>query len=137
MRRIFADTFYWIAVLNPRDQAHGRALALGETLHLTQIVTTDEVLTEFLNYCSARGDFQRRVASRAVERMQVDRTVRILPQTRDGFLAGLGLYRARPDKGYSLTDCISMEAMRREGLTDVLTDDAHFAQEGFVCLLRD
>jgi predicted nucleic acid-binding protein len=63
--------------------------------------------------------------------------MRVLPQTRDGFITGLELYRARPDKGYSLTDCISMDLMRRTGLTDVLTDDAHFAQEGFVCLLRE
>lgn len=71
-----------------------------------------------------------------VERIHIDRTMRVIPQTRDGFLAGLRLYRERPDKGYSLTDCISMDLMHREGLTDVLTDDAHFTQEGFVCLLR-
>lgn len=59
--------------------------------------------------------------------MNADRTLRVVPQTRDGFLAGLRPYRTRPDKGYSLTDGISMDLMRREGLTDVLTDDAHFA----------
>ena len=72
-----------------------------------------------------------------VERMHADHTMRVFPQTRDGFLTGLGLYRARPDKGYSLSDCNSMDLMCRTGLTDVLTDDAHFAQEGFVCLLRE
>ena len=46
------------------------------------------------------------------------------------------LYQARPDKGYSLTDCISMEVMRREGLSEVLTNDEHFTQEGFTCLLE-
>jgi hypothetical protein len=59
----------------------------------------------------------------------------ILPQTHDGFLAGLGPYQARPDKGYSLTDCISMETMRREGVSEALTNDEHFKQEGFTCLL--
>ncbi len=137
MRRIFADTFYWVAVLSPRDQAHTRAVALSKTLQPMQIMTTDEVLTEFLNDFAERGDFQRRAAALMVERMHTDRTMRIIPQTRDGFLAGLRLYRARPDKGYSLTDCVSMEVMRREELTEVLTDDAHFTQEGFVCLLRN
>ncbi len=47
--------------------------------------------------------------------------------------AGLQLYRDRPDKRYSLTDCISMQTMRREGLTEVLTNDRHFEQEGFRC----
>lgn len=55
----------------------------------------------------------------------------VIPQTRMGFLDALALYEARPDKDYSLTDCISMQVMRREGLTDVLTNDHHFTQEGF------
>jgi len=63
--------------------------------------------------------------------------VRVIPQTRGSFLAGLALYRARPDKGYSLTDCISMQTMRREDLTEVLTNDRHFQQEGFQALFRD
>jgi len=48
----------------------------------------------------------------------------------------LALYRNRPDKGYSMIDCISMQTMRREGLTDVLTNDRHFEQEGFRALFR-
>jgi uncharacterized protein len=56
--------------------------------------------------------------------------------SRESFLDGLALYEARPDKGYSLADCISMPTMRREGLTDVLTNDRHFEQEGFRAMLR-
>ena len=55
----------------------------------------------------------------------------VVPQSRETFLGGLKLYRSRLDKGYSLTDCIAMQTMRREGLRDVLTNDRHFAQEGF------
>jgi predicted nucleic acid-binding protein len=62
--------------------------------------------------------------------------VSVIPQSRQGFLDGLALYEVRPDKGYSLTDCISRQAMRREGLTDVLTNDRHFEQEGFRALFR-
>ena len=51
-------------------------------------------------------------------------------------LGGLELYRNRPDKGYSLTDCISMETMRREALAEILTNDRHFEQEGFSRLLK-
>lgn len=100
------------------------------------IVTIEEVLTELLNYFGARGPSVRSAATKLVERMQADRSIQILPQTREGFLAGLRLYQARPDKGYSLTDCISMEAMRRGGLSEVLTNDGHFTQEGFACLSK-
>ena len=136
MQTVFADTFYWIALLNPNDEAHARAATVSKDLISVRIVTTDEVLTEFLNYFAERGPFLRRAAVRLVERMHSDRNIQIVPQTREGFLSGYRLYRARPDKGYSLTDCISMEVMRREGLSDVLTNDAHFAQEGFACALR-
>jgi predicted nucleic acid-binding protein len=66
-----------------------------------------------------------------------DPAVLVVPQSRESFVAGLELYRARPDKGYSLVDCISMQTMRKEGLTEVLTSDRHFEQEGFRALFRD
>lgn len=50
-------------------------------------------------------------------------------------LSALSLYNARQDKGYSLTDCMSMSTMRELGITNVLTHDRHFTQEGFNVLL--
>ena len=66
-----------------------------------------------------------------------DPTVRIIPQSDGSFHAGLDLFRARPNKRYSLTDCISMQVMRREGPAAVLTNDRHFEQEGFRALFRE
>lgn len=60
----------------------------------------------------------------------------MIPQTRASFLSGMALYGQRPDKRYSLTDCISMQTMRSEGITEVLTNDRHFEQEGFQALFR-
>jgi predicted nucleic acid-binding protein len=45
------------------------------------------------------------------------------------------LYKARPDKGYSLTDCVSMQVMRQEGIAEILTHDNYFTQEGFSILI--
>lgn len=135
MRAVFADTCYWIALLNPRDQTHDIAIRVSRGLTGYRIVTTEEVLTAVLNYFGSRGPYIRSAAAKLVERMPADPSIRILPQTRESFLAGFRLYQARPDKGYSLTDCISMEALRREGLSEVLTNDEHFKQEGFTCLL--
>jgi predicted nucleic acid-binding protein len=56
-----------------------------------------------------------------VEGVFADPSMRVIEVTRALFLEGLALYRARPDKDYSLTDCISMRVMRRESLTDALT----------------
>jgi len=134
-RTIFADTFYWIALLNPNDSSHARTVAASKKLQPFQIVTTDEVLTEFLNYYGSRGAHLRRAALRLVQQIQTDPSIQVEEQTHKGFLAGLQLYQARLDKGYSLTDCISMNLMRQQGLIEVLTNDHHFSQEGFVCLI--
>jgi len=81
--------------------------------------------------------WQRGRAAVTVRRLLINPDIRVIPQSRESFIAGLDLFQSRPDKGYSLTDCISMQTMRREGLTEVLTSDRHFEQEGFRALLRD
>ena len=63
-------------------------------------------------------------------------TTQVIEQTHESFLAGLKLYRNRLDKGYSLTDCISMNTMQKLNIVEVLTHDQHFAQEGFTILFR-
>jgi predicted nucleic acid-binding protein len=60
--------------------------------------------------------------------------VQVVPQNRERFIAALDLYEQRPDKEYSLTDCISMQVMKAMGITEVLTHDRHFVQEGFIIL---
>ena len=132
MRRLFADTFYWVALLYRRDPWHARVAAFSRTTTATdRVVTTDAVLTEVLAALSAGGAHLRQEAVTLVDDLLNDPQVRVVEATRGLFLEGLSLYRARPDKAYSLTDCISMQVMRREGLTDVLTNDHHFTQEGF------
>src|SRR5271166_3190345 len=64
-----------------------------------------------------------------------DPAITVHPQSSQSFLSGLALYEARPDKEYSLTDCISMLVMRQEAITEVLTNDDHYKQEGFTILL--
>jgi predicted nucleic acid-binding protein len=136
MKAVFADTFYWIALTNPRDGFHDRVLEFSRSLRPLFIVTTDEVLTELLTFSAA--DPQLRLeASLVVNDVLADENIRVIPQTRRSFLAGFALYQSRPDKGYSLTDCTSMQTMRHSGLTDVLTNDKHFEQEGFRALFRD
>ena len=136
MRAVFADTCYWIALLNPKDQTHDIAVRVSKSLTACRIITTEEVLAELLNYFGGRGPHFRSAATKLVVRMQVDQMIQVLPQTHEHFLAGLRLYQERPDKGYSLTDCISMESMRQDGLSEALTNDEHFTQEGFTCLLE-
>ena len=136
MNTVFADTFYWIAFANAQDDAHERAKLFTLSAKPGAIYTTEEVLTEYLNYFAGWGSRFRGYAAANVQSMRENRTVRIVAQTAASFDAGFTLYRARLDKGYSLTDCISMCTMQNGGIMDVLTNDAHFEQEGFRALLR-
>jgi predicted nucleic acid-binding protein len=133
---VFADTFYWVALADAADSAHRRALTITAERATSRIITTDEVLTEFLNFFSTAPEQFRREAAESVEDLLSSSVIRVVSQSRETFHAGLQLYRARSDKSYSLTDCTSMQTMRREGLTGVLTNDRHFEQEGFRALFR-
>jgi predicted nucleic acid-binding protein len=133
----FADTFYWAALTHPADQYHQLALAFAADFERSgRIVTSEDVLAEYLNVFSTKGAYWRQRAVAVVENLRTLSHVEIIPLSSRGFARGLELYAARPDKRYSLTDCISMQIMRREDITDVLTHDRHFEQEGFRALFR-
>lgn len=136
MTAVFADTFYWAALTSTEDKDHARAMDFSRFLRPDRIVTTDEVLIEYLAFFAGAKPSVRRQAGNNVDVLIRSSAVVVIPLSRESFLAGLELYRVRPDKSYSLTDCISTQTMRREGITQVLTNDRHFQQEGFHALFR-
>jgi uncharacterized protein len=134
MRTLFADTFYWVALINPGDDWYSRVLSVSRSLGQIQLVTTDEVLTEVLTFYSEAGAPMRQRTVDLVDKILSNATIQVIEQTHNSFTAGLTLYRNRLDKGYSLTDCISMNVMQQFCVTEVLTHDRHFVQEGFMIL---
>ncbi len=134
MRKVFADTVFWVAAANPKDQWAHALRELEPTLAETRILTTDEILVELLSHFSGLGSFLRQKAADIARAVLEDPNVTVVPQNRDSFLRGLSLYESRSDKGYSLVDCISMETMRQHAIAEVLTADHHFTQEGSVAL---
>ena len=137
MREVFADTVYWLALLNPRDEWHAEAKKAHVAFGRPRLVTTDEVLVEVLGFLRAHGALMRQAAVQLVKRILQDPEVIVVPQSRESFLAGLRVYERRFDKEYSLTDCVSMAVMLRRRLPSVLTSDHHFEQEGFTILLKE
>ncbi len=134
---VFADTLYWVARTRPKDPYKEAAERARKSLGHVRIVTSDEVLNEFLGHLSAVPRL-REIAARMVREILANANVDVVPQTRDSFLRALEFYESRPDKGYSLTDCNSMVAMKQRGIEKVLTNDHHFTQEGFsILILRE
>ena len=93
------------------------------------------MLVEFLSAYAGRGEYLRQTATQTVRAILDNAHVTVIPQTHQSFMAGLSLYARRADKAYSLVDCISMHTMAQMGLTQVLTNDHHFTQEGFTVLI--
>ena len=135
MARIFADTAYYVALLTDSDDLHMAADDIGRSLGATPIVTTDALLVEVFAYFAGRGRHQRMQAVALVEMLGSNPNVTLIHQSAELFFAGVDLYRRRLDKGYSLTNCMSMVTCGELGLSDVLTHDRHFEQEGFAILL--
>src|SRR5438105_2891598 len=101
MNVAFADALYWVALTNPHDQWHKSAVKASRSLQGARLVTTEEVLTEFLNFVASGGAYLRRQANEAVHRMERNPSIEIIMQDHDSFQAGLNLFENRPDKGYS------------------------------------
>ncbi|CCH99301.1 MAG: type II toxin-antitoxin system VapC family toxin [Microcystis aeruginosa K13-05] len=137
MRKIFLDTAYLQALVDTRDSLHQSSVAITDELDIFLSVTSEMVLTELLNALSGRGGYLRDAALDIVDKLHQDSSVEIIPQTSQLFTEALLFYRQRRDKSYSLTDCASMLIMRQQNISDVLTFDRHFQQEGFNALLRN
>ena len=134
MRFIFADTNYWIALVNPRDQIHGKAVSVTQQLSSVRLLTTEMVLVELLN--SFADTPFRRAVSTMVQRLRLDPNLMIVSQTSEQFESALHRYRQASDKNWSLTDCASFQVMEEKRVQEALTCDKHFAQAGFDILLR-
>lgn len=133
MKPVFADTYYWLALINPRDQAHGQALALSQSLS-GPLITTAWVLAEV-------GDAMRSPANRPkfiqlLQDLADDRDSTLVPADQLQFNQGARLFAGRLDKAWSLTDCVSIWIMEDQSLTQALTADHHFVQAGFTILMQ-
>lgn len=133
MKPVFVDTFFFLATLNQHDANHEAALAWSEDYE-GPLLTTAWVITEVAD--ALAGLTHRRVFQEFQGTLASEQRMHIVPPDRHHWERGVKLYCSRPDKEWSLTDCISFTVMRDEGLTDALTGDHHFEQAGFTALLR-
>ena len=134
MKRAFADTFYWTALLNPKDQWYLSVRKIQPELANVQIITSETVLIELLNFYSKYGSEMRRNVIDTVRDILVDLDVEYISHSPEIFLEALNFYEKRLDKGYSLTDCVSMLTMKTLNIREILTHDNHFEQEDFTVL---
>ncbi len=136
MRTVFADTGYWVAILNRDDGLHQTAVSVTTALSSFRIITSEMVFTEGLNSFSKQGSFLRQNAVALIQQSIRKPNVEIIAQTSDLFHEALILYEHRLDQSWSLTDCASFCIMQQKNILEALTHDRHFEQAGFIALLR-
>jgi hypothetical protein len=98
-----------------------------------RILTTDFVVVELGNFFSDSLD--RKCFISLLNDLRTDRWTTVLPASRDLLERGVKLFSQRPDKDWSLTDCISFVVMQDHSIQEALTTDHHFEQAGFLPLL--
>jgi predicted nucleic acid-binding protein len=130
----FADTYYLVALVNTRDKGHEIALQYSQGPSVG-LLTTTWVLVEFADALSSMTSRAR--AARFIRGIQQAADVEVVPPSREQFDRALALYEQRPDKDWSLTDCLSFLVMDERGIVEALTADHHFEQAGFLALLRN
>ena len=133
MKAVFADTVYFLALLNPADQFHQQSRALNQQPP-GPLLTTEFILTEVGDALS-RPENRLRFA-RLLQLLDQQPDVEILPATSALFRLGCQFHAQRPDKEWSVTDCISFVVMQERGLEEALTSDHHFEQAGFRTLIK-
>ena len=133
MRTVFADSFYFFALNNDRDPMHTKAVDFTRT-YSGRMWTTFWVITELIDgFCRPAN---RQSFLMTVQALRQNGSVTIEPWKDETFDAGIQFFASRPDKEWSLTDCISFVVMQREGIAEALTGDHHFEQAGFIALLK-
>ncbi len=136
-RTVLMDTSFVLALENMDDPHHERAKTLD-----SELLKEDAVLLLHWGILLEIADGYARVGRRArglqlLAKFEGEQGYRLCPITETLLQEAVNLYRARPDKDWGLTDCLSFVLMKQEGVTEALTADVHFRQAGFTALLLE
>jgi predicted nucleic acid-binding protein len=134
-RTVLLDTSVIVALENRSDPHHEKAKSLDREL-LEEAATV--VLHWGIVFEIADGDARVGRRAKGIQLLeQFEQGYSIFPINEPLYHEAIALYRGRPDKDWSLTDCASFVLMQREGIDEALTADVHFRQAGFKALLLD
>jgi len=129
---MFVDTSGWLCLYHKDEPEHLKAVDFYENAKTR--ITTNYVLAEFIPLCQTRG-LNRRKTLKFVETIIANPLIEIVWIDENLHGQAFALLQKRLDKTYSLCDAVSFVVMRERGLTEALTTDKHFEQEGFIKLL--
>ena len=135
MKYVFADSVYWFALINQRDEHNAEAKRAERELGNVTVVTTDSVFGEVLALLSRRRDL-RAGALQLLRNARNHPNMEIVHQHAGLFNRAIERYERQGDRTASLVDCISMEVMDDYRIMEVLTADRDFERAGYIRLMR-
>lgn len=137
MNELFADSGYWIAMMNSRDQWNRAALIATDQIRGRRIITSEMVIVELLNGVARLGEQGRRQAVDMAQGLYLNPNVAVIEQSAQQLNAAIERYANRLDQPWSVTDCASFLIMEEMGIAEALAYDVDFVQAGFRALLRE
>jgi predicted nucleic acid-binding protein len=127
---IFADTSFWVALRNQRDNRHKEAVALLR-LHADRgIVTSNHVRGETWTYLRRRAGHGAAVAF--LDSLERSPRVRILAVSEKHEDEALRFLRQRDEREYSFVDATSFVLMKSLRTREALAFDGDFSAAGFI-----
>ncbi len=135
--KVFLDTCGWLALLNASDVLHAQANETWPTLgkHGYVVYLTDWIVAETGNGLARSRN--KRSFEEAVRRVLVSGRAEFVDVGEELLQRSLGRYVNREDKDWGLVDCLSFIVMEDNDVREAFTNDRHFEQAGFHCLLTE
>jgi len=134
MKTVFADSYFFFALANPNDPSHVKSVEFTKG-YTGRTITTGWIITEVGDGWSKPAK-RRDTFLQILTELRANPSAKIVPCSDELLQEGIDLFAQRPDKEWTLTDCISFVVMRKESIAEALTGDRHFEQAGYVALLK-
>jgi uncharacterized protein len=133
INNLFLDTSGLMCLIDKADLRHQKAVNLFNDAQ--KLFITNYVLTEFLPLATSRK-LPRKNAILFLKNLVLLPRIETFWIDENTHERAMELTENRLDKGYSLCDSVSFVVMREREMTEALTTDKHFVQEGFIALLK-
>lgn len=137
MRKVFADSCIFIAMLNPNDQWNERVEKKMDEIENDniKIITSEYVIMEILNMFCKYGEAIKNNALELIHSLYSDPNFEIKRLSSDGFSKAIDKFKKYKDKNWSIIDCTSFNIMEENKINECLSTDKHFIQAGFANLI--
>ena len=127
------DTSGLLCLHYPTEPSHTQALSAYK--NATRLVTHNYIVAEYVALANARR-FPRKFALDFVVDLVSNPYIETVWVDKPLHQSAVKLLTMRLDKTYSICDAVNFELMRQYSITEALTTDRHFEQEGFIRLLK-